>query len=33
MEQPFQDLISIDIPHDETLPKPKNKGGKPGWFG
>src|SRR3989337_1582058 len=33
MEQPFQDLTTIDIPHDETLPKPKNKGGKPGWFG
>ncbi|CAG8670503.1 4706_t:CDS:2 [Funneliformis caledonium] len=26
MEQPFQDLTSIDIPLDETLPKPKNKG-------
>jgi len=32
-DQPFQDLTSIDILHDETLPKPKNKGGKLDWFG
>ena len=28
-----QDLMPIDISHNETLPKQKNKGGKPGWFG
>lgn len=28
-----QHLILIDTPDNETPPKSKNKGGKPGWFG